>query len=137
MLIHYTVRTALGRKEIIAPKKNKAARKDGAQGVITGVLGKRKQYFLVMHEGASVPAVYLPEELSLETKAYWRLTYQQHGIGYFTEVPTYLMAQDALEELKMDNGNITDAVIEGPFFSDKELKEGLIATRTLFDRLKD
>lgn len=136
MLTHYTVRTTLSRKEIIAPKKNKAARKDGAQGVITGVLGKRKQYFLVMHEGASVPAVYLPEELSLETNAYWRLTYQQHGIGYFIEVPTYLKAQADLEELKMD-GNITDAVIEGPFFSDKELKEGVIATRTLFDRLKD
>ena len=135
MLVNDVVRTALGRKDLIAPRENKAMRKDGAHGVVSGVLGKRDQLVLVMHEGASVPGVYFPEELQIEPNAYWRVEYQQHAMGWFVEVPTYDDVRALLDVLEDDGVKWT--AVEGPFYAAKELTEGPIVPRSLFDRLKN
>jgi hypothetical protein len=78
--------------------------------------------------------VYLPEELEIEENAYWKVTYTQQGLGYFVEVATYDEVRELIDEL--ENDGATGASVEGPFFSDKELSEGLTPARSLFDRLK-
>ena len=135
MRVHDAVITSLGRRDLIAPRENKAMRRDNAHGVVTGVMGKRDVVYLVLHEGAVTPAVYLEGELRLEPNAYWKLTYVQHGLGYFVELPTHDEVVDMLERL--DDEGAKGVVVEGPFFSDKELTEGLVVTKGLFDRLKD
>jgi hypothetical protein len=135
MRVNDVVITALGRKDLIAPRENKILRRDGAHGVVQGVLGRKNQLVLVMHEEGSAPAIYFPDELQIEPNAYWKIIYQQHGLSYFVEVPTYEDVRAMLDVLEDDG--VKSTAVEGPFYSDKELTEGLITNRSLFDRLKN
>ena len=130
-----TVRTKLqlSRLEFIAPRANKAARVANTPGYITAVLGAS---YLVMHDGASAPAIYLEEELESEPVAYWRVTHSAFGIPYGKEVATYSEAVVYLDSLELlDEKNLL--AIEGPFYSDKALVEGPLPTRDLYDHVLD
>jgi hypothetical protein len=135
MRVNDTVRvTELSRREFIADKASKSMRRANARGHISATLGKREELYLVIHEGESVPAVYLREELELEPNAYWKITYSCSGYWYFAEAATYRH----VEKLRNELGDSAKSVmIEGPFYSDKELTEGLLPSRTLFDHLKE
>lgn len=136
MRVNDTVRTAdkLSRKEIMADKAYKLRRRASAHGVISGIIGKRDLRYLVTHEGETDPAVYLEEELSIEPNAYWKVIYSQQGLTCFTEVETY----HAVEKLKkqLDEEGTKSVTVEGPFYSSKELTEGLLPARSIFDHLK-
>jgi hypothetical protein len=131
--INETVRTKaeLGRKDFIAPRANKAARRANAPGYITALLG---QSYLVIHEGTTTPAVYTEEEVESETAAYWKVTHNAFGLPYCKEVATYGEAEVYVESLDISDG-VAEPVIEGPFYSDKPLVEGPRATQDLFDHL--
>lgn len=129
-MVNETVRTKekLSRKEFIAPRTNKAARTTNAPGCITAVLGT---CYFVLHEGAAAPGVYLEEELESEPNAYWKVIHTAFGLPYCKEVATHSEAENYLESL-----DIVDR-IEGPFYSDKTLVEGPMATLDLYDHLLD
>ena len=130
-----TVRTKpqLSRLEFIAPRTNKAARVANTPGYITAVLGAS---YLVMHEGAHAPAIYLAEELESEPAAYWRVTHSSYGIPYCKEVATHSEALTYLESLDIIDAK-NQVAIEGPFYSDKALVEGPLPTRDLYDHVLD
>lgn len=130
-----TVRTKvqLSRLEFIAARSNKAARCANTPGYITAVLGA---HYLVLHEGARTPAIYLAEELESEPAAYWRVTHSAFGIPYSKEVATHSEAVDYLESLDIIDAKSLVA-IEGPFYSDKALVEGPLPTRDLYDHVLD
>jgi len=136
MRVNDTVRTVetLSRKEFIADKASKLLRRVNAPGLITGILGKCNERYLVLHDGETVPAVYIREELVPEPNAYWRVTYSQQGFTSFTEVRTYRDANDLCNELHEEGAK--SATVEGPFYQDKELDEGQLPSRSLFDHLK-
>jgi hypothetical protein len=119
--------------EFIASRSNKAARVANTPGYITAVLGAG---YLVMHEGGTIPAIYLEEELESEPNAYWKVTHSAYGIPYCKEVPTHSEALDYLESLDLINAKTIEA-IEGPFYSDKPLVEGPLPTRDLYDHVLD
>ena len=128
-----TVRTTqLGRNETLGSAQNKRARRPDAPGHIVGTLGK---WYLVLHDGETVPAIYALEELRPEPHAYWRVTHTLLGQPYFKEIGTYREAGTHLEELGKLGGVAVS--IEGPFYSAKELEEGAVPTRNLFDHLND
>lgn len=129
-----TVRTTLplGRSETLGSVQNKQIRRPDAPGYITGMLGK---WFLVLHEGETTPAIYNPEELRLEPHAYWRVTHTLAGQPYFKEFGTYREVEKHLKALGKLGGVALG--IEGPFYSAKELEEGPVPTRNLFDHLND
>jgi hypothetical protein len=137
MRVHDTVRTTvLSDREFIAPKQHKAARRAGQPGVVSGILGKRDpRKLLVTHEGETIPAVYFEDELEPEPRAWWRVQYSRWGRGYFEELPTYHDARLLQQELEDDG--VRTITIEGPFYGSKELEEGLLPTRTLFEHLKN
>jgi len=137
MRVNDTVRTLsqLSRKAFIADKASKSLRRVSAHGVITGILGGCNERYLVLHEGETIPAVYIKEELEVEPNAYWKVTYSRHGFTCFTEVSTYSDVEDLRGEL--DEDGIKSVTVEGPFYSDKVLTEGLLPARSLFDHLKD
>lgn len=129
-----TVRTKrqLSRREFIAPRSNKAARVADAPGYITAVLGA---CYLVQHDG-STPAVYLEEELESEPHAYWKVVHSAFGIPYCKEVATHAEASAYLESLDIiDARNLV--TIGGPFYADKVLVEGPMATMDLYDHVLD
>jgi hypothetical protein len=136
MRVNDTVRTAdeLSRKEFLADKAFKLRRRAGSCGFISGIIGKRDPRYLVVHEGETEPAVYLEEELDIEPNAYWKVTYSQQGLSCFTEVETYEDVEDLRKQLEREGTK--SAIVEGPFYSDKELTEGLLPARSLFDHLK-
>lgn len=136
MRVHDTVRTVgtLSRKEFIADKANKALRRVNSPGVISGILGRCNERYLVRHEGETTPAVYIREELEPEPHAYWKVTYSKAGVTGFAEVATYREADSLRRELAEDGGKAV--LLEGPFYADKELTEGLLPARRLFDHLK-
>jgi len=132
-----TVRTTeLGRAETLGSTQNKLARRPNAPGyvtgIVTGILGK---WYLVVHEGETIPAIYNPEELTLEPNAYWRVQHVLSGQTYFKEWATYLEVEEHLEEISTAGG--VSIMVEGPFYSAKELEEGLIPSKSLFDHLED
>jgi hypothetical protein len=133
-MVKETVRTKerLSRKEFIAPRVNKAARVTNSPGHITTVLGT---CYFVLHEGATTPAVYLEEEVESEPNAYWKVIHTAFGLPYCKEVATHSEAEDYLESLDIVDGS--RPVIEGPFYSDKSLVEGPMATLDLYDHLLD
>lgn len=136
MRVNDTVRvTQLSRRDFIAEKAFKALRRANARGVVSGVLGQRDLRYLVIHEGETSPAVYLSDELEPEPNAYWRVQYSRWGLCYFVEVKTYLEAEELRFDIIEDGGTAT--TIEGPFYSDKALTEGLLPPRSLFDHLKE
>ena len=137
MRVNDTVRTVepLSRKEFIADKASKALRRVNAPGVIIGILGRCNERYLVIHDGESLPAVYIREELVPEPDAYWKVTYSQGGFTCFTEVLTHRAALELSNELHEEG--VKSATVEGPFYSNKVLTEGLLPTRSLFDHLKD
>jgi hypothetical protein len=137
MRVNDTVKTieTLSRKEFIADKANKSLRRVSAPGVITGILGKCNERYLVIHDGETIPAVYIREELVPEPNAYWKVTYSQGGFTLFTEVLTHRDALELCNELHEEG--VKSATVEGPFYSDKELTEGQLPSRSLFDHLKD
>ena len=136
MRVNDTVRvTQLSRRDFIADKAFKASRRAGARGLVSGVLGQRRELFLVIHEGESTLTAYLEEELELEPAAYWRLTFTQAKVHYFVEVATHWEAEELQDQAEEDGA--TAIMIEGPFYSAKELCEGLMPPRSLFDHLKE
>lgn len=129
-----TVRTTpeLSRSEFLAPKHFKQARRTASAGLITGMLGK---WYLVRHEDG-VTAIYNEAELQPESAAYWKVIHTIQGASYFKELATHVEVLLYLDELA-DQGSGVTTKTEGPFYSDKELTEGPMATRTLFDHLTE
>ena len=137
MRVNDTVRTSakLSRKDFIADKTSKARRRTSSPGIVCGILGNRDLLYLVRHDGETAPAVYLHDELEPEPNAYWRLTYRDSGFIGFVEVATY---DDALRfQAELLDRRAKSIALEGPFYSDKELTEGLLAPLGLFDHLKE
>ena len=127
-----TVRTApelLVRSEFLGPKAYRDARRPSGPGLITGTLGR---WYLVLHEDLTT-AIYNEAELQPEPAAYWRVTHTVQGVSYFKEIGSHAEVQSYMASL--DDG--VTAKAEGPFYSDKELTEGPLETRTLFDHLTD
>lgn len=134
MRVHDAVTTSLGRREFIAPKANKALRRVGP-GVITAIAPK-DTYVLVMvlHEGATQPAVYLPEELQPNPDVHWKVTYKLPDGLYFKELPLFDAVRDFEDELHAVDGRVLK--IEGPFFGAKVLTEGSLPSLSLYTRLR-
>jgi hypothetical protein len=112
---------------IIAPKKNKTARRPDSPGFVADMLG---ELYLVKHEGAGPEGVYTEEELQPELRAYWKVSHHIKGILYSKEIATHEGVAEYLREL----GGV-EATTEGPFYEDKILVEGPQVTRDLFDHL--
>lgn len=129
-----TIRTAseLSRSEFLGSKQHKLARRSASPGLITGLLGK---WYLVQHEDLQT-AIYNEGELELEAHAYWRITHTVQGVSYFKEIAQHVDVLAYVDELA-DQGCGVTAKVEGPFYSDKELSEGPLETRTLFDHLTE
>ena len=67
-----------------------------------------------------------------ELAAYWVVNHPLEGIPYHKEFATY---DEAVGYIFTLHG--VEATMEGPFYSDKVLQEGPVATKTLFDHLTD
>jgi hypothetical protein len=121
-------------RAFIAPQRNVKLRRADTPGWIVEELN-RDGPFLVQHEGSSVPAVYDRSELIPEP-AYWTLYYDSpvDGVRRFKEFAHYREIENFIEDLGVEDR----CRVEGPVYSDRELREeGLVATRSLFDHLTD
>ena len=126
--------TSLGRREFIAAKVNKAQRRDQAPGVVTALTSGYQLLVLVQHEGASQPGVYLPEELQLNSDAYWRVTYRLRQHFFYRELPTFDTTRDFEAQLAAVDGKVL--AVEGPFFGAKALVSGPLPPLSLYERLR-
>lgn len=114
------------------PKRHKEHRKPDTPGHVAGQIG---DVFLVLHVGDSVSAVYQADELIFAHDGYWAVEHTTtDGILYRKEVRTHSDAEGYCETLR-ESG--VEPTLEGPFFADKELAEGIQETRNLFDHLTD
>jgi hypothetical protein len=138
---HTPVRTCqvLSTDAFFGAKQNKVLRKPDTPGYVVGNVPQSRdrhpnKAYLVQHDKDPCPAIYLELELTHEP-AYWRVTHMMDGAPYGKEVGSYDEAQEWVESLK-DSG-VEGALVEGPFYSTKELVEGPMSGKSLFDHLTD
>lgn len=119
----------LSKRDFAAPRINQVARCAGQAGHIVKIVN---DMFFVRHQ-AEIPAVYYANELLPEPKAYWVVKHLDANLWYFKEFASRYLANRYIVDLP----NGVDHTLEGPFFSDKVLEEGIQTTRNLFDHLLD
>jgi hypothetical protein len=147
--IRETVRTvvSLSKRLSFISKANQDVRRPNSPGVI--IEHQKDGDYLVLHEGETIPAVYKSHELIPEPNAYWVVTYPacwQHEetktdslcykeFATYGEVEDYILSLSKLPIVHLDGSN--GVTVEGPFYSHKELSEGFIKPRTIFEHLMD
>lgn len=132
------LRGAVRTKPTLSPKafidgsrSSRMLRKPSTNGVVTSFLGE--SFVMVRHVGDNESAIYFEDELEA-TAAYWTVTHETEAGLFFKEFDDYETVESYLDYLGVDK---KDATIEGPVFGSKELKEGLVPLRDMFDHLLD